>query len=111
MKSLPLQFENQRYSREGNAFTGGRASFPLIHQHYQATAEDPARTTSLAPGVDAATQAAEARSFRQLSRDATGSQNHWPFALEATVLGLIVATVVWPLVSFLTLISVNPFPW
>ncbi|MGI8891562.1 MAG: hypothetical protein ACR2G0_12385 [Chthoniobacterales bacterium] len=111
MKSLSLQFENQRDSRKGNAFSGGRRPFPLINQHYQATVEEPARAATLAPEVDAATQAAEVRSFRQLSREAVGSKSRWSFSLEATVLALIVATVAWPLLSFLTLISVNPFPW
>lgn len=110
MKSLSLQFKNRPSSRE-NGTTQSRRAFPQIDHHFQAVADAPAKARTVEPTATPAMQAAEVRSFRQLSRNAVGSQSHWPFALEATILGLIVATVAWPLLSFVNLISVNPFPW
>lgn len=107
MKTTSLQF--QKRPSAGNDTWAGRPQrrFPQTDYHYQAA---PAATTIAAPASrSTTTHVAEMRSFRQLSRQATGSESRWQFALEGAVLALVVGIVAWPLLSLLTLISVNPF--
>ncbi len=108
MKTTSLQF--QKRPSAGNDTWAGRRQrrFPQTDYHYHAA---PEATTIAAPasGCSTTSHVAEMRSLRQLSRQAVGSESRWQFAFEATVLALVVGIVAWPLLSLLTLISVNPF--
>jgi hypothetical protein len=99
MKSLSIDLSTQQLSHhDGRALRAPRR-FPQTDHHYQATA------SSLASRAVPASYAAQMRSFRQLSNTATGAEARWQFAVEATVFGLIVATVAWPLISLLIVLA------
>lgn len=55
--------------------------------------------------IDTTAHTAEMRSFRQLSKSAVNGESRWQLAFEATVLGLVVAIIAWPLISLLIVLA------
>jgi hypothetical protein len=39
------------------------------------------------------------RSFRELTRDFFAGENHWAFAIEALLFGILLAVSAWPIVA------------
>jgi hypothetical protein len=98
MKSLSIDLSTQQLSRHDERALRAQRGFPQTDHHYQATASSASRLAS-------ANYAAQMRSFRQLSNTETGAEARWQFALEATVLGLVVAIVAWSLISLLIVLA------
>jgi len=98
MKSLSIDLSSQQLSRHDERALRAPRGFPQTDHRYQAKASSASRAAPT-------NYAAQMRSFRQLSNTATGAEARWQFASEATVFGLIVAIVAWPLISLLIVLA------
>lgn len=98
MKSVSISLPTQQLSGHDERSLRATVGWPQADHHYQATVSSAGRT---AP----ANYAARMRSFRQLSKTASGAEARWEFAVEATMFGLVAAIVAWPLVSLLIVLA------
>lgn len=104
MKSSSLQLISLPFSRYDSRAAVALGSFPQTDYDYRAPANVPA-TAATAKRSDSLVHAAQMRSFRQLSQQATSSGSRWQFALETAVFSLVAGLVAWSLVSLLIVLA------
>lgn len=111
MKTPLFQLPSQFSLRGRRGAVTARRSFPLTDYYYQSTAKAPAAASTLNPTAITTVHVAEIRSFRRLSSTAAGPVSRRQFAADAIVLGLVVAVVIWPLLSLLIVMSETAYGW